>query len=243
MRSNCLRASPLPEDLNFRYRFRTRRKPPARGVGNSPDSICVAASGKPYIVGVPLAPPQTLVGERLVARLLERPHIFVEGIQQELGYLHGEADKPSVNDWTDGWAPEDGLRSFGSGRAAVPPPTCFQLHGPGVSGGSYAAEPVNGRMATRVCELPVAELSPVALSQSFVRRQYGLGQYGASPSVSLLRADDDIQEDDCDSDHLTYLSSGDEVEDLERQAQQDVLYLWAIAEAYLRHPIMHGAMK
>lgn len=240
MRLNCLRGTASPaEDLNFRYPIR-RRIPPVRAVDNSADSCHGPANGKPYIVGVPMAPPKTLTGQRLAALLLERPHIVVKALQQELAYLSGEADTHSGNDWATGWPPEDD--GFGSGPAAVPPPTCFQLHGPGFSHELYAAEPVKARLATRVCESPMADLSPVALSQSFVRSQYGLRQYGAVPSLSFAKGGDEI-DDDPDSDELTYLPSGDELEDLAREARQDVLYLWAIAEAYLRHPIMHGAMK
>jgi hypothetical protein len=236
----------LKEDVTvYNRRSRPRRKRVTRTLSkaNDADNAYDSTSGRPYIAGVPLARPTTTTGERLLKRLVDRPHIFIQGVQEELAYISGEADKPSSIDWTDRGVGGGSTRPLDDGFAAT------RFTPPQASNGC-AAQPDRRKRATQFYENDYAERSTEEESQwrFNVLRQGtdGWSQYGSSfplSQVDYCEVCEGSEDGGVLADLQTFLPSGDVLADLERECRKDVLYTWAVAEAYLRHPIMQAAMK
>eukprot|EP00884_Botryococcus_braunii_P011461 jgi/Botrbrau1/20315/Bobra.0560s0001.1 len=225
---------------------RARKKRIARTVAkaNEIDNVYEPSSGRPYIAGVPLARPATKTGERLLKRLVDRPHIFVQGIQEELAFISGDAERPSSVDWTDRGVGGSAQPS-GDGTAAV------RFTPPIQPSSGYAAQPYQQKHAIHVF---VNDFAAPSLEEESQRRFNALrqgidgwSQYEKCAPHSQLdmsySIDDDNDDDGVPGELQTLMPSGDELADWQREGKKDVMYCWAIAEAYLRHPIMHTAMK
>lgn len=222
---------------------RTRKKRTTRTVSKASgvDNVYEPASGRPYIAGVPLARPATKTGERLLKRLVDRPHIFVQGIQEELAYISGDSERPSSIDWTDRGV-GGSARPLGDGTVAV------RVIPPTQPSRGYAAQPYQQKRATHVY---VNEFAAPSIEEESQRRFNALrqgidgwSQYeNCVPLDNPYSIDEDNDDDLVSGDLQTLMPSGDEMADLERECKKDVIYCWAIAETYLRHPIMHAAMK